>query len=84
MSLTIELGPDLEKVLDERVASGQFASRDEAVAYAVRLLGRENGCAQTTREQRLKAVRKMREIASRNTLGPDLMIRQLIAEGRKY
>ena len=57
----------------------QLASREEAVLYALRLLGRE-----TARERRARAVEDMREIARRNTLGPGLTIRELIDEGRKY
>ena len=82
--MTIRLSADLERLLDESVASGRFADRDEAVAYAVRLLEQERSGSRTSRDQRLEAVRRMREIASRNTLGPNLTIRQLIDEGRQY
>lgn len=84
MSLTIELTPDLEQVLDRGVASGRFATREEAVAYALRLLEREKGVIETSPETRRNAIERMREIASRNALGPDLTIRQLIDEGRRH
>ena len=82
--MTIRLSQDLEKLLDQAVASGRFASREEAVAYAVHLLAGERRAPASTREERLSAIEDMRSVASRNALGPDLTIRQLIDEGRKH
>lgn len=82
--MTIRLTEDLEKLLDAVVSSGRFRSREEAVAHAVRLLGEDGRRSRHTREQRLAAIADMREIASRNMLGPDLTVRQLIDEGRRY
>ena len=82
--MTIRLSEDLERLLDRTVASGRFASREEAVAHAVRLLGEEGRPSRSSREERVAAIADMREIASRNTLGPELTVRELIDEGRRY
>jgi Arc/MetJ-type ribon-helix-helix transcriptional regulator len=39
--MTVHLTPELEKLLDERIASGEFANREAVLAHAFELLVRE-------------------------------------------
>lgn len=80
--MTINISPEFERLVDTKVASGESASREAAVEHALRLLGKEGGSS--TREERLAAISRIRQRRKGITLGPELTIRQLIDEGRRY
>jgi Arc/MetJ-type ribon-helix-helix transcriptional regulator len=82
--MSIEVSPELEKLVDEKVASGELESREAVVSHALRLLYRESAGPKSTRAERLAAIERIRERRKGITLGPDLTIRQLIDEGRRY
>jgi antitoxin ParD1/3/4 len=39
--MTLSLGPDLQKLIDERVSSGRYSSPEDVVAAAVRALDQQ-------------------------------------------
>jgi putative addiction module CopG family antidote len=51
--MTIHLPEDLERYVKNQVQSGYFASEDEAIAEAVRLLRQTRSAPPATRSQRL-------------------------------
>ena len=50
--MTIHLPEDLERYVQSQVQSGYFASEDEAITEAVRLLRQDRSAAASTRSQR--------------------------------
>jgi antitoxin ParD1/3/4 len=93
-TMNISLPAELARFVRDKVESGHYSSVSEVVREALRCLaGRENG---TNPAQRLRtlagapfdrsladeAVRRIRELQQRQTLGQDLSIEELINEGR--
>ena len=82
--MSIEVSPELEKLVDEKVASGEFANREAVLSHALRLLESERGSDRSSREERLAAMERIRQRRKGVTLGAGLTIRRLIDEGRRY
>lgn len=82
--MTIELSPELTAILDENVKQGRFASREQALSQAIRLLGTPPAVDAKTIAARKAAFDEVRHIRRKVKLGPDLTVRQLIEEGRRY
>ena len=40
--MSIEVSPELERLIDEKMAGGRFGSREAVLLHALRLLDREN------------------------------------------
>lgn len=81
MALTIEIGREVEAVL-----AAQARARGVPLdTYVKDLLEREAASGEEhSRMARLQAADRIRELGKEIRLGPDLTIRDLIQEGRRF
>jgi Arc/MetJ-type ribon-helix-helix transcriptional regulator len=79
--MTIHIKPETEQLVREELQSGNFQSVDELIVQSVRAWREKYGSKQLTKEQRRKAIARMREFAEKNrtSLG-DISIKELIHE----
>jgi len=81
--MTIELSPELEEILNEKVAQGECQSREEALERAVRLMAKLTEAQQSTEEERMAAVEGVISDRKRMKWDPGVTFRDLIEDGRK-
>lgn len=81
MALTIEIGREVEAVL-----AAQARARGVPLdTYVKDVLEREAAAGEEhSRIERLQAADRIRELSEQVQLGPDLTIRDLIDEGRRF
>jgi Arc/MetJ-type ribon-helix-helix transcriptional regulator len=77
--MTIELNPEQERMIQERLASGQFKSVDEVLTTALSQLPRFHRSNRT-------AVERMIRFSKENSvkLPPGETVEDLVREGRRY
>ena len=81
--MTVELSAEMTALLDEHVKTGRFASREQALSQAIRLLGGAPVVDEETIASRKAAFEEVRAIRKQIKLGPDLTVRDLIEDGRR-
>lgn len=86
--MTITLPPELERLVNERIANGEFENVEEVLAAALRRLGASPGSepehSDGERTKVREAIERIRRLRKGVTLGRGVTIRQLIEEGRRY
>jgi len=77
--MTVELKPELERIIQEQIASGQFNSVDEVLATALARLPHK-------RRSNRAAVARMIEFSNQHSvkLAPGETVEGLVREGHRY
>jgi len=77
--MTVELKPELERMIREQIASGQFNSVDEVLASALSRLPHNRGSNRA-------AIARMIEFSSQHSvkLAPGETVEGLVREGHRY
>ena len=79
--MTVELKPELERIIKEQLASGHFKSVDEVLTTALSSLPHDRRFDSETRR---KAVRRMIEFGERRNLSlGEPVTRELLHEGHR-
>lgn len=86
--MTITLSPELERLVNQRIANGEFENVEDVLAAALQRLGTSPGPepdhSASERTNVREAIKRIRQLRKGVTLGPGVTIRQLIEEGRRY
>jgi Arc/MetJ-type ribon-helix-helix transcriptional regulator len=77
--MTVELKPEMERIIQDQLASGRFSSVDEVLATALA------GLAQRSRSN-LDAVARMIEFSTKHSvrLPPGETVEGMVREGHRY
>lgn len=81
-TLTITLPPDLEKLLEEKVASGEYHAPTEVIHEGLRLIRERDAVKQLRREELRREINIGLEQIARGEVAP-LDMEALIAEARE-
>lgn len=85
--MVIRLTPELEKIVEERLKSGQFQTPEEVVAEALRALpARLTEAEEAERKaQQREAVARMLEFVKKNRVKLEgITVKELIHEGHRW
>jgi len=81
--MTITLTPDIERLINEELQSGQYKDAEEVIQRALQMLHATHQAAPSKVQECQEAAARLRELRKGVTLG-GLNIKDLIHEGHTY
>jgi len=81
--LTVHLPPEIERIVEQAVRTGQFSSANEVLSEAVSVWQAQRAAAEASQDDRQEAIERLKNFGQTHNLSlGGMTIKQLRAEAR--